>query len=222
VSSLRSVLTTLSKNPLVLQVRKRTFKGTTSYWEERYAKGGTSGAGSYGEVAQWKAEIVNAWVDELGVTSVVDLGCGDGNQLGLAKYPRYLGLDPSATAVRLCMKRFRDDPTKSFIAYDPSALADPAGWLRGDLALSQEVIFHLIEEELFENYMNRLFDSAERYVVICSNATSGSEQGPTERHRDFTKWIERNRPEWELDRRVEPPSGLDIMSSFFLYKKKSD
>lgn len=221
MSSLRSVLTTLSKNPLVLQVRKRTFKGTTTYWEDRYAKGGNSGAGSYGREAEWKAEIVNDWVAELGVASVVDLGCGDGNQLGLAKYPRYLGLDPSATAVRMCMERFADDPTKSFIAYDPAALADPAGWLRGDLALSQEVIFHLIEEALFENYMNRLFQSADRYVVICSNATSGSEQGPTERHRDFTKWIEQNQPEWELEKRVEPPSDINLMSSFFLYKKKA-
>lgn len=220
MSSLRSVLIGLSKNPLVLQVRKRTFPGTTEYWEDRYAKGGTSGLGSYGREAEWKADIVNSWVAELGVTSVVDLGCGDGNQLGLAKYPRYLGLDPSTTAVRMCIERFRDDRTKSFLAYDPKSLADPAGWLRGDLALSMEVIFHLIEEELFENYMNRLFESAERYVVICSNATSGSEQGPTERHRDFTKWVERTHPEWELDRRVEPPSDINLMSSFFLYKKK--
>jgi SAM-dependent methyltransferase len=219
--SIRSVLTTLSKNPLVLQVRKRTFKGTTEYWESRYATGGNSGAGSYGREAEWKAEIVNSWVAELGVTSVVDLGCGDGNQLSLAKYPRYLGLDPSASAVRRCMERFRDDPTKSFIAYDPSSLADPAGWLRGDLALSMEVIFHLVEEELFRNYMTRLFDSAERYVVICSNDSSGSELRPTERHREFTKWIEHNRPEWPLERRIEPPTDVKMMSSFFLYKKKS-
>jgi SAM-dependent methyltransferase len=220
VSSLRSVLTTLSKNPLVLQVRKRTFKGTTSYWEERYAKGGNSGAGSYGREAEWKAEIVNDWVAELGVTSVVDLGCGDGNQLGLAKYPRYLGLDPSATAVRMCMERFGDDPTKSFIAYDPAALTDPAGWLRGDLALSMEVIFHLVEDSLFENYMSRVFESADRYIVICSNATVDDEQVSHERHRDFTEWVTKNRPEWELDRRVDPPSEINLQSSFFLYKKK--
>ncbi len=222
MSSLRSVLTTLSRNPLVLQVRKRAFKGTTHYWEDRYAKGGNSGAGSYGREAEWKAEIVNDWVAELGVTSVVDLGCGDGNQLGLAKYPRYLGLDPSTTAVRMCMERFRDDPSKSFIAYDPSALADPAGWLRGDLALSMEVIFHLVEDALFENYMTRVFESAERYVVICSNATVDDEQVSHERHREVTKWVEQNRPEWKLDRRVDPPSDVNLQSSFFLYVKKTD
>lgn len=217
--SIRSVVTTLSRNPLVLQVRKRAFKGTTEYWESRYAKGGTSGAGSYGRQAEWKAEIVNGWVAELGVSSVVDLGCGDGNQLALADYPRYLGLDPSATAVRRCIERFRGDATKSFLQYGSDTLADPAGWLRGDLALSMEVIFHLIEDEVFDDYMNRLFDSAERYVVICSNNTDDDEQVPHERHRDFTRWVERERPQWVLDRRLDPPEGLDVMSSFFLYKR---
>jgi hypothetical protein len=127
----------------------------------------------------------------------------------------------SATAVRMCVERFRGDPTKSFLRYEPAGLADPAGWLRGDLALSLEVIFHLIEDEVFADYMTRLFDSAERYVVICSNATSGSELGPTEKHRDFTKWIAEHRPEWQLDRRVEPPADVDLMSSFFLYRRSA-
>lgn len=214
-------MTTLSRTPLVRQMRRRSFRSTADYWESRYAKGGTSGAGSYGRQAEWKAEIVNDWVAELGVTSVVDLGCGDGNQLSLAKYPRYLGLDPSATAVRGCIERFRGDDTKSFLAYDPAGLADPAGWLRADLALSMEVIFHLIEDEIFTDYMNRLFDSAERYVVICNNATADDERAAHERHRDFTKWVAAERPQWMLDKRVDPPADVDLQSSFFLYRKES-
>jgi SAM-dependent methyltransferase len=219
VSSIKSVMTTLSRMPVVREVRRRTFRSTAAYWEDRYAQGGTSGAGSYGRQAEWKAEIVNGWVAELDVTSVVDLGCGDGNQLSLAKYPRYLGLDPSATAVRTCIERFRGDATKSFIAYDPSTLSDPAGWLRGDLALSMEVIFHLIEDEIFNDYMTRLFDSAERYVVICCNDTDADERVAHERHRDFTKWIDAERPQWKLEQRVDPPADVDLQSSFFLYKR---
>jgi SAM-dependent methyltransferase len=214
-------MTTLSRMPVVREVRRRTFKSTANYWENRYASGGNSGAGSYGRQAEWKAEIVNGWVAELGVTSVVDLGCGDGNQLSLAKYPRYLGLDPSSTAVRGCIERFRDDETKSFLAYDPATLADPAGWLRADLALSMEVIFHLIEDEIFADYMTRLFDSAERYVVVCNNATSGDERAAHERHRDFTKWVDAERPQWKLEKRVDPPADVDLQSSFFLYRKAS-
>ncbi len=214
-------MTTLSRMPVVREVRRRTFKSTANYWESRYASGGNSGAGSYGRQAEWKAEIVNDWVAELGVTSVIDLGCGDGNQLSLAKYPRYLGLDPSTSAVRMCIERFRDDPTKSFLAYDPSGLADPAGWLRADLALSMEVIFHLIEDDVFADYMSRLFDSAERFVVICNNATTGDERAAHERHRDFTKWVVAERPQWTLEKRVDPPADVDLQSSFFLYRKAS-
>ncbi|HKN98832.1 MAG TPA: class I SAM-dependent methyltransferase [Pseudonocardiaceae bacterium] len=220
--SIRSTLSKLSHSSGGVALRRRLFPGTADYWENRYAKGGNSGAGSYGRQAEWKAEVVNRWVAELGVTSVVDLGCGDGNQLSLAKYPRYVGLDMSATAVRMCIERFRGDPTKSFLCYDPAHLADPAGWLRGDLALSMEVIFHLVEDEVFTDYMTRLFDSAERYVVICCNDTFDDEQTPHERHRDFTKWIADHRPQWHLDRRVEPPSDVDLMSSFFLYRRSAD
>jgi cyclopropane fatty-acyl-phospholipid synthase-like methyltransferase len=217
--TLRNTVINIARKPSAVRLRQRFFKGSASYWEDRYAKGGTSGAGSYGRAAEWKAEIVNGWVAQLGVTSVIDLGCGDGNQLSLADYPRYLGLDRSSTAVRTCIERFRGDQTKSFLRYDPEGLADPAGWFRADLALSLEVIFHLVEDSVFEDYMTRLFASANRYVVICSNDTADDEQAPHERHRDFTKWIERAEPDWRLESRVEKPADVDLMSSFFLYKK---
>jgi SAM-dependent methyltransferase len=214
---IRSVVGKVAQSQPAFRMRQRMFPGSADYWEDRYAKGGTSGAGSYGRQAEWKASVVNRWVAELGVTSVVDLGCGDGNQLALAEYPRYLGLDRSATAVKLCIERFADDPTKSFLRYDPVTLADAAGWLRGDMAISLEVIFHLVEDEVFEDYMFRLFDSAERHVVICCNARDGGELGPTEKHRDFTRWIAEARPEWTLRERVDPPEGIHLISSFFRY-----
>lgn len=201
------------------RLRQRTFPGTARYWENRYSKGGTSGAGSYGAPAEWKAEVVNGWVKVLGVTSVVDLGCGDGNQLTFADYPRYLGLDTSSTAVRTCIRRFKDDATKSFLHYEPDTLADPAGWLRADLALSMEVIFHLVEDAVFEDYMERLFLSAERYVVICNNDMAGGELAPHLRYRNFTKWVAERCPEWHLMTRLDPPAGVEMISSFFLYKR---
>lgn len=217
--SIRPVVTKVYRSGPVQRLRQQLFRGSAQYWEERYAKGGTSGAGSYGVPARWKAEVVNGWVAELGVMSVIDFGCGDGNQLGLAEYPRYLGLDRSATAVRTCIGRFRDDPTKSFLRYDPDELHDPAGWLRADMALSLEVIFHLVEEDVFEDYMSRLFDSAERYVAICSTDAPRAQHAPHECHRAFTQWVGRRRPEWELERRVDPPADADLVSSMFLFTR---
>jgi cyclopropane fatty-acyl-phospholipid synthase-like methyltransferase len=219
LSSLTAPASAVRRSAPVGWLRRRLFPGSARYWEQRYAGGGTSGAGSYGAAARWKADRVNAWVAELGVTSGVDLGCGDGAQLGLADYPRYLGLDRSGTAVRACVARFRDDPTRSFLRYDPEDLHDPAGWLRADLALSLEVIFHLVEDEVYEDYMNRLFDSAERYVVICSNDADGGQRAPHERHRAFTAWIAANRPVWRLERRLDPPAEAGLMSSLYLYRR---
>jgi SAM-dependent methyltransferase len=195
------------------------FRGSKSYWEQRYAGGGDSGAGSYGAQAQWKADVVNGWVESLGVGSVVDLGCGDGNQLSLARYPRYLGLDVSATAIQRCAERFASDPTKSFLAYDPAAFQDSAGWLRADLALSMEVLFHLVERDVFEAYLVLLFGAAERYVVVCARDAE-LRGGPHERYRPFTPWVAEQAPEWELVERVEPPIGVDLVSDLFLFARR--
>lgn len=195
------------------------FRGSESYWEQRYASGGDSGAGSYGRQAEWKAGVVNGWVAEHQVTSVVDHGCGDGNQLSLAVYPRYLGLDVSPSAVRRCIDRYADDPAKSFLAVDPLAMLDNAGWLRADLALSMEVLFHLVERAVFETYLRQLFASAERFVVIC--ARDGEHPGgPHERYRPFTPWVARQAPEWELVERVAAPAGVDLVSDLFLFARR--
>jgi hypothetical protein len=202
-----------------LAVRRAFFRGSGEYWDRRYAKGGNSGAGSYGHKAEWKAQIVNRWAADHGVTSVVDWGCGDGNQLGLANYQRYLGLDRSATAIRMCLERFGSDESKSFMAFDPETLSDRAHWLVGDMALSMEVIFHLTEDWVFEDYMTRLFASAKRYVAICSNDTAGTEAGPTEKHRQFTTWVSEHQPEWTLVEQVDPPAEVDMMASLYLYAR---
>jgi len=71
------------------------FANTGDYWQQRYARGGNSGDGSYGKLADFKAEVLNEAVKELGITSVIEFGCGDGNQLTLANYPAYTGVDTS-------------------------------------------------------------------------------------------------------------------------------
>lgn len=200
---------------------RRQFRGSRDYWESRYAAGGTSGSGSYGPAAEWKANIVNGWVTAHSVRSVVDLGCGDGNQLSLAGYPRYLGLDLSASAVRQCIERFRDDPSKSFLRFDPETTADPAGWLRADLALSMEVLFHLVEDDVRQDYLRRLFASAERFVAICSTDTDEIPSAPHERHEPFTRWVDQHQPDWQVIDHFSPPEGVPLLAEMWLYGRRS-
>ena len=90
------------------------FRDSASYWESRYAHGLNSGDGSYGELAKFKAEVLNSLVAEHGITSVIEFESGDGNQLELAEYPRYSGFDVSPSAVEACRARFSGDATKDF------------------------------------------------------------------------------------------------------------
>lgn len=68
--------------------------------------GGNSGVGSYGMFAEFKAGVINDFVSMNNIQSVVEFGCGDGNQLKLANYPIYKGYDVSKAAVASCRKLF--------------------------------------------------------------------------------------------------------------------
>src|ERR1041384_374893 len=75
---------------------------------------------------------------------------------------------------------------------------------KADLCLSLDVVYHLVEDAVFDGYMQRLFDSAERYVIVYS---SNTDEGPGERvphvrHREFTRWVAENRPGWKMIRHV--------------------
>jgi len=141
------------------------FRGSAQYWERNYACGGTSGPGSYGALAEGKAAFLNAFVDEHGVGSVIEFGCGDGHQLSLARYPRYVGVDVSRTAIGLCRRQFAHDGTKSFFLYDDACFVDRAGLFTAELALSLDVIYHLTEDEVFEP-VAALRESSEAAPII--------------------------------------------------------
>lgn len=112
------------------------------YWENRYSTGGNSGAGSYGKFAQYKSIILNEFVQNNKINKVIEFGCGDGNQLQLAKYPEYLGLDVSTTALDLCKNKFKHDKSKVFKPLKQYKQET------ADLVLSLDVIFHLVEDKV--------------------------------------------------------------------------
>ena len=198
------------------------FRSSADYWRQRYARGGNSGAGSYNHLAEFKAEVINDFVASNGIADVIELGCGDGHQLELARYPRYTGYDVSPEAVELCRKRFKDDPGKTFF---PLTQYDGR---QADLALSLDVIFHLVEDEVFDDYMQRLFSAARRHVIVySSNDQNIDDPAPHVRHRKFSDWIARERPEWELLTRVPnryPYNGdyrVTSFADFYIYGRKT-
>jgi hypothetical protein len=193
------------------------FRNSRSYWEHRYAAGGTSGPGSYALQARYKADFLNRFVRENAIASVVEFGCGDGNQLALAEYPRYLGLDVAVSAVKRCIETFRHDGSKSFMACDARFFADRARFLHAELGLSLDVVFHLVEDDVFEAYMHALFGASDRFVVIYATDREARDLGRHVRWRTFTPWIERNVAGWEL-LRLEP-APLAEYQDFHVFRR---
>ncbi len=172
-------------------------------------------------MAQYKADFLNAFIAEHGVDSVVELGCGDGNQLSLAEYPRYLGLDVSHTAVETCRRLFTGDANKSFEWYDSQHPAETAAFPGADLALSLDVIFHLVEDAVFERYMVDLFNAARRWVIVYAADIADVDGAAHVRHRRFTDWTEVHATEWRLVDKVPNPlvGHLDTVSQFFVFAR---
>lgn len=175
-----------------------------SYWEQRYESGGRSGAGSYGRLAEYKAEFLNSFVSEQGISSVIEFGSGDGAQLGLFRFQRYIGLDVSRASIRLCMQEYADDTTKSFYLYDAEYARDNHHLFTAELALSLDVIYHLVEDHVYESYMRALFGAAEKFVVVYSSNIGKVEPSKARhvRHRRFTDWVEQNARDWTLSQRL--------------------
>jgi hypothetical protein len=170
------------------------FPGSKEYWEQRYQSGGNSGAGSYSKLAEFKADVLNDFVKKHHIETVIEYGCGDGNQLKLSEYPSYMGFDVSQNAISQCSSIFASDIRKKF-----KSLSE-YNQERAQLTLSLDVIYHLIEDGVFLNYMERLFDSSSHFVIIYSSNTESDqyEKAQHVKHRSFTEWIQNNRPQWML------------------------
>jgi hypothetical protein len=203
--------------------RSHSVFNSADYWDQRYKSSGNSGAGSYGHLAAFKADFLNSFVKDYGVESVVEFGCGDGNQLKLAKYPRYVGYDVSAKAVEICRTLFADDPNKSF-----HILTDFTGD-KADLSLSLDVIYHLIEDKVFHAYMEILFRSSTRWVIIYSSNRDENDtnQSAHVRHRKFTEWIAGSAPDYRQALHIPNKYPVDhfgangSFADFYVFQKSN-
>ena len=190
------------------------FPGSYKYWERRYRKNGNSGAGSYGEKAAYKAGIINQFVKQNNIQKIIEVGCGDGNQLKQFSFPEYIGLDVSPTAIRLCKDIFKEDASKQFLLYDEKEIDTRLEGLNAELSLSLDVIYHLVEDEVYEKYMHRLFSVSSRYVIIYAWDVEEAKKFHV-RHRNFSKWITENITGYQLKERITQSPYCD----FFIYEK---
>ena len=200
---------------------------SSEYWENRYKQGGNSGSGSYNKFAEFKSEVINNAIIEYNINRVIEFGCGDGNQLSLLRIPNYIGLDVSETILKHCIQKFSADHTKSFFIYNEKTFVDNHRLFQSDAAVSIDVIFHLVENNVFEKYLRDLFVSASRLVIIYGADLDHPQKTPHELYRKFTDYIDRNFPEWKLEKFIKnkyPAKDYDdeegSLADFYFFTRK--
>ncbi len=181
------------------------------YWTERYYNQGNSGWGSWDSNAvKFKADYVNEVIKKYNINTVCDLGCGDGNMIKyFSGYKQYYGYDIAPVAVSMCKSQYEKDINKIFY-YKMEEILDK----KYDLSLSLDIIYHLVEDDMYQKYMHDLFSIADIVCIFSTNhGTPVSLDLLHIKDRIFTKDINEN---FELIDSKEFTSTV----GFYLYKKK--
>lgn len=183
-----------------------------------YSSGGNSGKGSYGKHAKFKSRVINEFVRKHAIGSVLDFGAGDGNQLAMLKIPRYVGLDVSSTAIELLKQHFVADKAKEFWLCEngiPEAVRNDSF----DLTMSLDVIYHLIEDAVFEQYMRDLFEASNRFVIIYASDNEATDVCDHVKHRCFSNFVTTEITGWRFFEKIENPYKPKSPSDFYIYER---
>lgn len=153
-----------------------------------------------------------------GIAHVADFGRGDGNLLSLLRPPAYTGLDVSADGAGSLPQRF---PQHAFLPFARAGALRPA-----HLCRSIDVIFHLIEPDVFAAYKDVLFAHATHLVLIYASNIDRDWPAPHVRHRRFTDHVARQFPDWRLCAHLPNPYPFDparpdetSFTDFFVYAR---
>ena len=127
--------------------RRPAIMDNAKFWDDRYRSFPQlgSGPGSRGYAASYKKRLVKAVIKEFGISSVVDIGCGDLCWLDreVLESCSYVGLDVSAVAIERAKALY---PGLAFAVYDVTTQSLN---IRSDLVVSFDVLIHQTDLQLF-------------------------------------------------------------------------
>ena len=180
------------------KITKR-FINSSQYWEDRYYYGGNSGRGSYLEEANIKANFLNNTIQKFDLDYIVDIGCGDGNNLGLFKSPNYFGIDLSETIIKKNIRKFIRDKSKKFyllkdnqikIINEIKSIVNQ----NNTIILSFDVIFHLVEDTVYKEHLDFINSTNANYCLVVSTDkhVHYDYSKPHVRHRNYSKDLKLN------------------------------
>ena len=202
------------------------FNNSQDYWNKRYSAGGNSGEGSYGDLAKYKSDYINNLCSEENILNVIEFGCGDGNQTSLFNMMNYTGVDIVQECVDNCRRKLspRGYTFLTSEEYDNNNSKE-----NYDLSISLDVIYHLVEDHVYQKYISDLLNASSKYCLIySSNFESYDLTVAHVKHRKFVNDILDSMVGWKLIRNDQNPFGkihdskkYGSFASFFLFEKDS-
>ena len=190
---------------------------TKDIWTSRYLSGGNSGSGSYNELYLFKRDVINQLITDYQIESMIDFGCGDGNQIKEFNIKDYIGLDIASSSIKICKEKYQHDSHKKFYVYDDPSIQSLQ--LQADLTISLDVLYHILEDDIFMDYLKKLFTSSSKYVLIYSNNYNGHIEGHMHT-RKFTDYVENFFPNWSLAKKIDQKYPQKSSADFYFYCKK--
>jgi SAM-dependent methyltransferase len=146
------------------------------FWEARYTTdlGLGSGAGSRGEFAEYKRQLLTRTIEEFRPRSILDVGCGDIEVTrGLPFDGEYTGIDLSPTIVA---RNRTLRPDWNFIEGDFLDLVR-RDQLGADLVICFDVLIHQHDYETYKAFARELVIAARKVAIV-----NGFEQPRGKRH----------------------------------------
>lgn len=174
--------------------------------------------------------------ETVGLPTVLDLGVGDGRQaLALSctgVVSNVTGFDISwhivhhlKTQLNVTRHDCLERGPLYVYWYDGFELPEMVKDQGYDVAISMQVVFHLLEDALYERYMDILFSFARHVVII--HAPDSQTQLPAAAHehmryRIFSNWVAKLHPEWILHHKVSIPSkfGFDSCDGIHIFVRR--
>jgi 2-polyprenyl-3-methyl-5-hydroxy-6-metoxy-1,4-benzoquinol methylase len=189
------------------------------YWEKRYVAGGNSGKGSYNEPHLFKTAVVNEFIEDNDIKTILDMGCGDGHFASSIKVKRYIAYDVSPSIIDINKIKYKDKKNISF-TNDLLQVNEII-----DCTISIDVIYHVTNTAEYKKYLANLFNMSNKYCIIYSSNVNQDEEfiqkyHPTSHvfHRQFTKDIDFSK--WKyFDYLKEKNKTTDLLGSFFFFKR---
>lgn len=194
---------------------------SSEYWESRYIRGGDSGLGSFGLLAVNKSKVLMEIITSHEIKSVIDLGCGDGNQLKYFNFCNldYLGYDVSAFVIDKIRAKYHKNNNYRFSSDFSEIVEFNLRMTKPSIVISFDVLYHLVQDATYFEYLRKIEILSPDFILIYStNFDQGSDKYHV-RHRKFTRDFSSCFPEYSLLSLIHSPVHPDTSADFYFFGK---